>query len=134
MKKETEVQAVKQMAVIIKMEEAAITAISIYFLSTFNLGVTLWVWVLLFFSPDLSILAYLISPRVGAFVYNLFHHRAIAVILFALGFFLHNDMAIAAGILLFSHSSFDRMMGYGLKFDDDFKHTSLGWIGNSKLI
>lgn len=132
MQKETEVKAVKQMNVILKMEEAAITAISIYFLTTLDLGLPIWLWVLLFFSPDLSIIAYLISPRIGAFIYNLFHHRAIAVIVVAIGLFLQDDPTLAAGILLFSHSSFDRMMGYGLKFTDDFKHTSLGWMGNSK--
>lgn len=132
MQKETEVKAVKQMNVILKLEEAAITAISIYFLTTLDLGLPIWVWVLLFFSPDLSIIAYLISPRIGAFIYNLFHHRAIAVIVVSIGLFFQNDIATAAGILLFSHSSFDRMMGYGLKFTDDFKHTSLGWMGNSK--
>jgi hypothetical protein len=30
---------------------------------------------------------------------------------------------------LLGHSSFDRVLGYGLKYDDDFKHTHLGWIG-----
>jgi ABC-type nitrate/sulfonate/bicarbonate transport system permease component len=72
----------------------------------------------------------LVNKRVGAYTYNLFHHRAIALIVVAVGLFLANNLVIAIGILLFAHSSFDRMMGYGLKFKDDFKHTSLGWMGN----
>lgn len=130
---EIEVEAYKKMALIVKAEELAMTAITIYLLTIFNPGLPVWIWVLLFFSPDISIIAYLIGPGVGAFIYNVFHHRAVAVILAAAGLLFHNDIAIASGILLFSHSSFDRMMGYGLKFTDDFKHTSLGWIGNSKL-
>jgi len=31
--------------------------------------------------------------------------------------------------VLYGHSSFDRLCGYGLKYVDDFKHTHLGWIG-----
>ena len=31
-----------------------------------------------------------------------------------------------AGIILFGHSSFDRILGYGLKYTDSFKNTHLG--------
>lgn len=122
----------KEMDFTIKAEEAAITAVSIYFLSKYNLGLPVWAWVLLFFSPDLSMLGYLVNTRVGAFIYNLFHHRGLALALLATGFLMHLDILITGGLLLVAHSSFDRMMGYGLKFPDDFKHTSLGWIGKDK--
>jgi hypothetical protein len=120
------------MDIAIKIEEAALTAVSIYFLSKYNLGLPVWGWVLLFFTPDLSMLGYLISTRIGAFTYNLFHHRGIALALVATGFLLHLDILITGGLLLAAHSSFDRMLGYGLKFSDDFKHTSLGWMGKDK--
>ncbi|WP_442591446.1 DUF4260 domain-containing protein [Pedobacter sp. AW31-3R] len=122
----------KAMNITIQIEEAAITAVLIYFLSKYNLGLTIWLWALLFFSPDLSMVGYLINSRVGAITYNLFHHRAIALTLLASGFLIHLDMLITGGLLLAAHSSFDRMLGYGLKFPDDFKHTSLGWIGKDK--
>jgi hypothetical protein len=122
----------KTMDIAIKIEEAALTAVSIYFLSKYNLGLPVWGWVLLFFTPDLSMLGYLISTRIGAFTYNLFHHRGIALALVATGFLLHLDILITGGLLLAAHSSFDRMLGYGLKFSDDFKHTSLGWMGKDK--
>jgi len=113
----------------IKIEEAAITVISIYFLSKFSLGLPIWAWALLFFSPDISMLGYLINTKVGAYTYNLFHYRAIALIIVAIGLLSTANMLISIGILLFAHSSFDRMLGYGLKFNDDFKHTHLGWMG-----
>lgn len=122
----------KKMDIIIKIEEAAITVVSIYFLSKYNLGMPFWVWALLFFSPDMSMLGYLVNTRVGAFTYNLFHHRAVALALVATGFLMHMDILTAGGLLLLAHSSFDRMMGYGLKFPDDFKHTNLGWMGKGK--
>lgn len=31
--------------------------------------------------------------------------------------------------ILFGHSAMDRIFGYGLKFNDNFKNTHLGWIG-----
>ena len=131
MKKEINIDtaAVKKMAFTIKIEEAAITAISIYFLSRHNLGLPVWICVLLFFSPDISMVGYLINTRIGAYCYNLFHHRAIALVVLAIGLLTHNNVLVAVGTLLFAHSSFDRMMGYGLKYTDDFKHTNLGWVG-----
>jgi hypothetical protein len=119
----------KAMDFAIKIEEAAITAVAIYFLTKYNLGLPVWLWVLLFFSPDLSMLGYLVNSRVGAFMYNLFHHRGVALSLLATGFLMHLDILITGGLLLAAHSSFDRMLGYGLKFPDNFKHTSLGWMG-----
>jgi hypothetical protein len=122
----------KTMDITIKIEEAAITVVSTYFLSIYNLGLPVWALVLLFFSPDLSMLGYLLNTRVGAFTYNLFHHRGLALALLATGFFTHLDILITGGLLLVAHLSFARMLGYGLKYEDDFKHTSLGWIGKDK--
>ena len=122
----------KAMNFSIRIEEAALTAVAIYFLTKYNLGLPVWSWILFFFSPDLSIIGYLVSPRTGALTYNLFHHRALPIILIAAGFLMHMDIFIASGLLLVAHSSFDRMLGYGLKFPDDFKHTSLGWMGKDQ--
>ena len=121
----------KDMAIALKIEEAALTAASIYFLSRYDLSLPLWAWAVLFFSPDISMLGYLANSRVGAFTYNVFHHRAVALALAAIGYFMQMDVLTAGGLLLMAHSSFDRMMGYGLKFSDDFKHTSLGRIGKN---
>jgi hypothetical protein len=119
----------KAMDLTIKIEEAAITAIAIYLLTKYNLGLPVWIWTLLFFSPDLSMLGYLVNSSVGALTYNLFHHRGIALAILAAGILMHLDILITGGLLLAAHSSFDRMLGYGLKFPDNFKHTSSGWMG-----
>jgi hypothetical protein len=124
----------KAMDISIKIEEAAITAISIYFLSQHNLGISVWLWILLFFSPDISMLGYLISTKFGAFTYNLFHHRAVALAVLLIGFINHSEIFIASGFLLLGHAAFDRMLGYGLKFSDNFKHTHLGFMGKENGI
>jgi hypothetical protein len=114
------------MKTILKLEELAMTAIAVYFLSIYNLGLSFWIWLFLFFTPDIGMLGYLINTRFGAVVYNLFHHKGIALLLVATGYYLHIDIIPATGILLFAHASFDRIWGYGLKYPDSFKHTHLG--------
>jgi len=47
------------------------------------------------------------------------------------GLAIGSQWLMLAGIVLVAHTSFDRMLGYGLKYPDDFRHTSLGWIGRS---
>lgn len=105
------------------------------------LGSPWWVFLLLLVGPDIGMLGYLINPRAGAFTYNLLHHKAVALLVIALGFAVlfgenlwsdtarEDTRALIAGIILYGHACFDRIMGYGLKFGDSFHHTHLGWIG-----
>lgn len=116
------------MKYIIKLEEAAITALCIYYISTLHIGFSWWAYLLLFFSPDISMLGYLAGNTAGAFTYNLFHHRGIAIAVLMAGIFTGNIYLSLSGAILLAHSSFDRMMGYGLKYTEGFKHTHLGKI------
>jgi hypothetical protein len=112
---------------LIKVEEAAQFALSIILFA--RLPFAWWVYPALLFLPDLSMLGYLVNARVGALTYNLFHHKLIAIAIGCTGLFLQNNDFMLAGILLFGHSSMDRMLGYGLKYDKGFKFTHLGEIG-----
>ena len=114
---------------ILKLEELALTAVALYALSFHLLGLSPWLWVLLFFAPDISMLGYLVNAKVGAITYNLFHHRGIALLVLAAGYFAKAEIGVSIGILLFAHASFDRILGYGLKYASDFKDTHLGRIG-----
>ncbi len=116
------------MKLTLQLEELAMTIIFCYFLCSYNMGVSIWVWLILFFSPDIGMVGYLINTKVGALTYNLFHHKGIAICVIAAGHYLHSDNMISIGILLFAHSSFDRIMGYGLKYSDSFKNTHLGTL------
>jgi len=120
------------MNTILKLEEAAMTVIAIYLLTIYNLHLSFWIWAILFFTPDIGMLGYLVNTKVGAVTYNLFHHKGIAIALALTGYYFHNDVLAAVGILLFAHSSFDRMLGYGLKFEDSFKNTHLGSLEKHK--
>ena len=115
---------------ILQAEEIAQLAIGIIGLYLQPLHFSWWLWPLLFLSPDISMLGYLVNTKIGAYIYNLFHHKLTAVIVLIIGYVLHNDLTQFIGILLFAHSCFDRVFGYGLKYTDDFKHTHLGMVGN----
>jgi Domain of unknown function (DUF4260) len=91
-----------------------------------------YMWLLLFFLPDVSMLGYFINNIWGAICYNLFHHFGMAIAAFLLGLYFHIPILQLAGCLLFSHSAFDRMMGYGLKHYTSFHDTHLGFIGKTK--
>ncbi len=117
---------------ILQAEEIAQLAIAVAGLYMQPLNFSWRVWILLFLSPDISMLGYLINTKAGAFSYNLFHHKLTATLIMIAGYAMHNNIALFTGILLFAHSCFDRVLGYGLKYSDDFKHTHLGMIGNKK--
>ena len=75
---------------------------------------------------------YLLGNKVGAVLYNLFHHKAIAILVMIVGLISQNLDIEIIGIILFGHSSMDRMFGYGLKHFTGFGDTHLGKIGRSK--
>ena len=114
------------MKTVLQLEEVAMAAAGIYFLHLHDLGLSTWIWVLLFFSPDIGMAGYLVSSSIGAITYNVFHHKGLALVIAFIGHFFGNEILLAIGILLFAHSSFDRVFGYGLKYFSGFKDTHLG--------
>ena len=88
----------------------------------------------LFFVPDVSFILFVITKRLGAIAYNLFHHQGVLVLLFMTGYLIQNELLMKIGLVFLAHSSFDRVAGYGLKYFDSFDHTHLGWIGKSKYL
>lgn len=87
-----------------------------------------WIYPALILTPDIGMIGYAINTKAGAFSYNLFHHKGIAILVGFLGFWWALPSLQLAGIILFGHASFDRMLGYGLKHPDSFKHTHLGQL------
>lgn len=87
---------------------------------------TWWVFPALILIPDVGMLGYLIDTKIGAVMYNIFHHKGIAIFVLCLGWYLKDPILELSGIILFGHASMDRIFGYGLKFSDSFTHTHLG--------
>lgn len=90
-----------------------------------------WVFPACILLPDISMLGYVINTKTGAILYNIFHHKLVAVLILLLGYFMKIDVLVLVGIIMFGHSAMDRIFGYGLKYFDNFKHTHLGWIGKN---
>lgn len=88
---------------VLKLEEAAMAALGVYFLTGYNLNISIWLWLLIFFSPDISMLGYLTNAKVGVISYNIFHHKAIAIAVMGINYFMQNEVMLAIGILLFAH-------------------------------
>ncbi|AUP80153.1 DUF4260 domain-containing protein [Flavivirga eckloniae] len=111
----------------LKVEELFMFIFGIYLFS--GLEYSWWWFIVLILMPDIGMLGYLLGPKKGAFLYNLFHHKAIAIGIYFVGVITESNIIKLIGIVLFSHASLDRIFGYGLKYFDSFKHTHLGQIG-----
>jgi len=134
---------------LLRLEGLAIFAVCLcaFWFGPFNslLGLG-WPWiVLIFFAPDLSMLAYLAGPRIGAVVYNLAHTLALPALVLAAGIIMISlslkapsdlmrsmEVATSIAVLWTAHIGFDRALGYGLKYPSGFGDTHLGRIGKSR--
>ncbi|MBS1667813.1 MAG: DUF4260 domain-containing protein [Bacteroidetes bacterium] len=108
----------------IQLEELGMLILSIFLFSQLHFA---WWWFLVWIlAPDISMLGYALNNKIGAISYNLFHHKAVAIMVYIFGCFWHNENIQFSGLILFGHASMDRIMGYGLKYFTGFKHTHLG--------
>ncbi len=111
---------------ILKLESLCIFLSSLFVYHYLNES---WIlFFLLFFLPDLSMVMYIFNKKTGAVFYNLFHTYLWSFLLVIIGFIIKNNLVISFGVVYASHISFDRMIGYGLKYSDSFKNTHLSKI------
>jgi Domain of unknown function (DUF4260) len=114
-------------AILLRLEGAALLAAASFAYA--RLGGE-WRWfAYLFFAPDLSFLAYLAGPRVGAVAYNGAHTTIVPLIVGALGVVLKEPFMTQIAAIHLAHIGFDRALGYGLKYGTAFADTHLGRIG-----
>jgi len=100
------------MKTLMKLEELAQVLLSVYLF--FHLPFPWWIYPLFFFAPDLSMVGMLLNKRIGTRFYNFIHHKALALSIYILGGLLSLPLLSLIGVLLFGHSSFDRLMGFNL--------------------
>lgn len=112
------------MKTVLKIEELAEFLFGIYLFS--QLSYAWWWFPVLLLTPDIGMLGYLVNTRVGAIIYNIFHHKALALLFLMSGYVISVEWLSLIGIILFAHAAMDRCFGYGLKYSDHFKHTHLG--------
>ncbi len=97
----------------------------------FTIDASLWLYLALALAPDLSMLGYLASNRIGSLIYNAAHTYLGPVALLAVGTMGAVPLAVPVGLVWVAHIGADRAVGYGLKYPTGFKDTHLGRAGVS---
>lgn len=115
-----------QPGILLRLEGAAILigSIALYW----HIGESWWLFALLLFAPDLSMLGYLAGSRAGAITYNLIHTLVPAVAIASIGVLTDERRIVAIGLIWLAHIGLDRLLGYGLKYPEGFKETHLSRV------
>lgn len=79
----------------------------------------------LFLVPDLFMLGYLFGVKVGARIYNAGHTYAAPFLLGLVVYWANRPELFSLCLIWVAHIGFDRLLGYGLKYDTAFKDTHL---------
>lgn len=85
---------------------------------------TSFAWLVL--APDISLLAYLGGPSIGARVYNLAHALVAPLFLAMYGIAVGRSDVLPYAIAWTAHIGLDRLLGLGLKYPSAFSDTHLG--------
>ncbi len=89
------------------------------------------VFAYLFLVPDLSLLLFVRGSNASSSVlYNVMHSYVLPVGLGGLAILDPNMHFGVVSLIWICHISFDRMLGYGLKYPRDFKFTHLQSVGS----
>ena len=109
--------------ILLRIEGLAVflAALAVYF----TLDGPLWLFAILALAPDLSMVGYLAGPAVGSRLYNLFHTYTVPLAVAGVGVWAGATLAVLVATVWAGHIGADRLVGYGLKYEDDFKHTHL---------
>ena len=105
----------------------------VFFISTicayYFIGSSWWLFFILLLVPDFFMIGYIKNSYVGATIYNIGHTYVLPVVMFGMFFLFDIVDFLPISIIWFAHISMDRMLGFGLKYDENFKDTHLGRIG-----
>ena len=83
---------------------------------------------ILFLTPDLFMLGYLLNAHLGAAIYNLAHTLTLPLALLFISYLQRWHLAPAVALIWTAHIAFDRLLGYGLKYPTFFKDTHIQHI------
>jgi hypothetical protein len=109
---------------LLRAEGAAVFALSLVVYG--HIDESWWLFLALFLVPDVSILLYFAVPRpYGAAIYNLVHTYVLPLALGIYGVAANVELAVAIALIWSGHIGIDRLLGFGLKYETDFKDTHL---------
>jgi hypothetical protein len=102
-------------------------ALAVYFV---GLDEPWWLVPVLLFVPDVFMAGYARSSRAGALLYNFAHSYPAPAALGMVASVLGEPLWQGVALVWFAHIGMDRGLGYGLKYETDFRDTHLGRIGS----
>ncbi len=110
-------------SVLLHIEEAILFLLTLFAYQ--HLHYSWLLFALLFLTPDLSMLGYLVNVRAGAALYNLVHTLTLPLALLLTSYIQHWPAATGIALIWTAHIALDRLLGYGLKYPTFFKDTHL---------
>lgn len=120
----------RDVSVLLRAEGAAVAALAI--LAYSGTGAGWWLFLALALLPDLSMAGYLAGPKTGARCYNAAHTYLAPAAAWLILQPLAPQLALPIALVWATHIGFDRMLGYGLKYQDAFTRTHLSVIGSGR--
>jgi hypothetical protein len=127
---ETSTPAVSGMPLRILRSEGVVllaAALAAYFA---GLNEPWWLVPALLLAPDVFMVGYARSSTAGAVLYNVAHSYPAPALLGLLASVADQPLWQGVALVWFAHIGMDRALGYGLKYETDFKDTHLGRIGH----
>jgi hypothetical protein len=116
-----------QPRMILRIEGAALVIIALVLFA--GSKTSWWLFAALILAPDVSFLAYLAGPRIGAAVYNAVHTTTGPILIALSDLMLGTTLGVPVALIWSAHIGADRMLGYGLKYERGFGFTHLGRKG-----
>jgi hypothetical protein len=117
-------------SLLLRTEEAALLILILFTYQ--HLHYSWLLFALLFLTPDLFMLGYLLNPRIGAATYNLVHTLTLPLALLILSYLQHWRLVTSIALIWTAHLAFDRLLGYGLKYPTYFKDTHLQHLSETQ--
>ncbi len=114
----------------LRAEGFSVLALSALLYSHF--GASWWIFFGLLLVPDLSMLGYLINPRIGSTAYNLAHNYVLPLAVAIAALALDRPAILPYACIWTAHIGLDRLLGYGLKYPAAFSATHLGNLGGGR--
>jgi hypothetical protein len=87
-----------------------------------------WLYPLLLLVPDVFAIGYLINTIWGARIYNIGHLYVLPLALGIFALFTSWTLGMGLALIWVGHIGMDRMLGYGMKYPENFKETHLGRV------
>ena len=115
---------------LLRLEGLAAAALSAVFYA--RTGASWWLFAALWLAPDLSLLGYLAGPHWGARIYNAIHAYVTPATLAVSALLLHSANLVPIALIWINHIGVDRMLGFGLKYQEGSRFTHLGGLGNPR--